>query len=63
MGGVEREGVTLTNQEAWDLVHSILEGVDFADGGEAPRNTWAMEMRQWCETLLDRYYAAGGGAT
>lgn len=62
------EEATLTSQEVEDLVLSILEGVDFveaiANRGPAEhldlRDSWPMEMCDWCLTLLDRIHGQGG---
>jgi hypothetical protein len=53
----------LTRQEVRDLIDSILEGVDFWDGGDLPRASWVSEMQDWCFLLLDRLYERGGGRT
>jgi hypothetical protein len=52
----------LTSQEVFDLVHSILVGIDAADEGELPRATWPLEMREWCIFLLDRLEQGGRDA-
>ena len=48
------EMAQLTAQEVSDLVLTILEGVDAAEGGEPLRDTWAHEMRDWAFLLLSR---------
>lgn len=52
--------VILSTQEARELVLSILEAVDFAEGRAPLRDSWAAEMRDWCIQLLDRIEDAGG---
>lgn len=48
--------VRLSHQEVIDLVHTILEGVDFVEGVDEIRAAWPIEMRDWCLELLDRIH-------
>lgn len=48
------EEVTLTNQEAFDLIHSIYEVLASIENGEPLRDSWTYEMRTWCELLFAR---------
>lgn len=53
------ETITLSHQEAFDLVLSILDGVEAIEAGEQPRESWAPEMRTWMELILDRKEGEG----
>ncbi len=54
------EPVTLSNQEARDLVLTIFEVLDAIEDGEVLRGSWATEMRDWIVLILSRM--EGGGA-
>ena len=53
------EDIHLTNQEATDLVLSILEGVAAIEDGAPLDDTWSAEMRDWCLLILRRSEEGG----
>jgi hypothetical protein len=46
--------VTLSDDEARDLVKTILEAVEAAEEGTQVRTSWSLEATDWCYLLLDR---------
>jgi hypothetical protein len=48
------EHITLSNQEAFALLLDLLDGIEAAEEGEQPVDTWAPEMRLWMELILNR---------
>ena len=52
--------VFLTDDEALDLIRTILEAVEAAESGAAPaRASWAMEAEEWCLLIADRLNQGG----
>jgi hypothetical protein len=54
------DGAHLSSWEIRQLVLSILEGIDAVEAGDTVRDSWADEMRDWCDLLLSRIYQEGG---
>lgn len=52
----EERVATLTSEEVWDLIESILIGVEHVEEGLGFPATWPAEMRDWCYVLLTRMY-------
>jgi hypothetical protein len=52
--GMDKEAVTLSNQEALALVLLILDGCEAIEDGDLPRDTWTGEMRLWIALILNR---------
>jgi len=46
--------VTLSDDEARDLVKTILEAIEAAEEGTQVRASWSLEATDWCYLLLDR---------
>ena len=46
--------VTLSDDEARDLVKTILEAIEAAEEGTQVRASWFLEATDWCYLLLDR---------
>jgi hypothetical protein len=46
--------VSLTDQEARDLVYTILEAVEHVEEGTELRDSWPAKARDWCLLILDR---------
>jgi hypothetical protein len=46
--------VILSDDEARDLVKTILEAVEAAEEGTQVRASWSLEATDWCYMLLDR---------
>jgi hypothetical protein len=46
--------VTLSDDEARDLVNTILEAIEAAEEGTQVRASWSLEATDWCYPLLDR---------
>jgi hypothetical protein len=46
--------VTLSDDEARDLVKTILEAIEAAEEGSQVRASWSLEATDWCYLLLDR---------
>ncbi len=42
----------LYEDDIFDLVKSILDGVDHVEHGAALSERWPQQMRDWCERLL-----------
>ena len=48
------EMVILSDDEARDLVKTILEAVEATEEGTQVRASWSLEATDWCYLLLDR---------
>ena len=46
--------VSLSDDEARDLVKTILEAIEAAEEGTQVRASWSLEATDWCYLLLDR---------
>jgi uncharacterized protein YbcC (UPF0753/DUF2309 family) len=46
--------VILSDDEARDLVKTILEAVEAAEDESQVRASWSLEATDWCYLLLDR---------
>ena len=46
--------VILSDDEARDLVKTILEAIEAAEEGTQVRASWSLEATDWCYLLLDR---------
>ena len=46
--------VNLSDDEARDLVKTILEAIEAAEEGTQVRASWPLEATDWCYLLLDR---------
>lgn len=51
--------VILSDVEAFDLVQTMLEGVDALADGVLLRGSWVLEVRDWCVLILDRLEEGG----
>jgi hypothetical protein len=48
------EMVNLSDDEARDLVKTILEAIEAAEEGTQIRASWSLEATDWCYLILDR---------
>lgn len=46
--------MNLADDEARDLVKTILEAIEAAEEGTQVRASWSLEATDWCDLLLDR---------
>jgi hypothetical protein len=46
--------VTLSDDEARDLVKTILEAIEAAEEETQIRASWSLEATDWCYLILDR---------
>jgi hypothetical protein len=46
--------VTLSDDEARDLVKTVLEAIEAAEDGTQIRGSWSLEATEWCYLILDR---------
>jgi hypothetical protein len=46
--------VNLSDDEARDLVKTILEAIEATEEGSQIRTSWSLEARDWCYLILYR---------